>query len=85
MPATSEIHAGELPKQGSCEKEEKQRLTTAPEKQKNSGFFCDEQGYLSLVEHILENGRLKGDRTNTGVLSLFGAQVRYSLRGTVYS
>ncbi|XP_005922557.1 thymidylate synthase [Haplochromis burtoni] len=80
MPATSEIHAGELPKQGSCEKEEKQRLTTAAEKQKNSGFFCDEQGYLSLVGHILENGRLKGDRTNTGVLSLFGAQVRYSLR-----
>lgn len=80
MPATSEIHAGQLPKQDSCEKEEKQRLTTAAEKQKHSGFFCDEQGYVSLVEHILENGRLKGDRTNTGVLSLFGAQVRYSLR-----
>lgn len=39
----------------------------------------DEQGYINLIRHILSNGSVKSDRTNTGVLSVFGAQVRYSL------
>lgn len=43
--------------------------------------FHDEQGYLDLVKYIMENGNKRGDRTGTGVLSLFGAQSRYSLKG----
>lgn len=43
--------------------------------------FHDEQGYLDLVEHIMETGNTRGDRTGTGVVSVFGAQSRYSLRG----
>lgn len=82
MPATSEIHTEVLSKEDGCEREEKPQL--AAEKKKSVGFFCDEQGYLDLAEHIIQHGRLKGDRTNTGVQSVFGAQVRYSLRGTVY-
>ena len=37
------------------------------------------QTYLKLIEHILENGSLKADRTGTGVLSVFGHQMRFDL------
>lgn len=36
--------------------------------------------YLNIVEHILENGTLKTDRTGTGTLSVFGTQSRYNLQ-----
>ncbi|KAM9332320.1 thymidylate synthase [Pholidichthys leucotaenia] len=75
----SELHSGGVLTENGCEKAVPAAGT--PEKKKqNLGFFCDERGYLGLVEHIVENGRRKGDRTGTGVLSVFGAQVRYSLR-----
>ncbi len=35
--------------------------------------------YLDLVNHVLNDGNKKDDRTNTGTISLFGSQTRYDL------
>ncbi|MEL6782595.1 MAG: thymidylate synthase, partial [Pseudomonadota bacterium] len=37
------------------------------------------RGYLDLLQDILDNGTVRGDRTGTGVRSVFGRQLRFDL------
>ena len=38
------------------------------------------RAYLDLMQHVLDHGTVKPDRTGTGTLSLFGYQMRFDLQ-----
>jgi thymidylate synthase len=38
------------------------------------------KAYLDLIQHVLDYGETREDRTGTGTISVFGAQTRYDLR-----
>lgn len=45
----------------------------------NRNKNTSEKEYISLVKEILEKGEIKGDRTKTGTVSLFGNQIKFDL------
>ncbi|GAG41248.1 unnamed protein product, partial [marine sediment metagenome] len=39
-----------------------------------------EKQYLDLLQHVLDNGSKRPDRTGTGTLGVFGYQMRFDLQ-----
>jgi thymidylate synthase len=56
---------------------------TRPPPENEAGYLAppeNEAGYLALCRHILDHGERRTDRTGTGTLSVFGAQLWFDLR-----
>ncbi|CAG2067760.1 unnamed protein product [Timema podura] len=59
--------------------DEKENTTLDHQKDSDVSLH-DEEQYLNHIRQILTRGSRREDRTGVGTLSLFGAQMRYSLR-----
>ena len=49
----------------------------------NMSVNNEENQYLDLIKHILNNGSIRKDRTGVGTLSVFGTQMRFNIRNTL--
>lgn len=55
----------------------------APTTTQNSDTNMQEMQYLETIRRIIDTGHKREDRTGVGTLSIFGTQMRYSLRDNI--
>lgn len=53
------------------------------EKDINNSIYDSEKEYLNTANNILNNGNYRMDRTNTGIHSIFGTQIRYDISSCI--